>query len=189
MKKNAFLTFCFAFVPGCGQMYLGYMKRGVSLAFWCALLIAITASSRVLGLGFLIFVIWAYSFFDTFNLRNLSPEQKAAFYDDFIPNSAFFSPNKWSGKLNLVRMAGWGFVAVGALILLSNARDALFTLLNSISPNLANWFDYAGGLILGLALGAGIILIGIRMLRGAHRPDEDYNPDQNDYTGYGDSNA
>lgn len=25
--KNGFLTFCFAFVPGAGQMYQGYMKQ------------------------------------------------------------------------------------------------------------------------------------------------------------------
>ena len=27
MKKNGILTFLFAFVPGAGQMYQGYMKR------------------------------------------------------------------------------------------------------------------------------------------------------------------
>ena len=31
MKKNGILTFLFAFVPGAGQMYQGYMKRGLSL--------------------------------------------------------------------------------------------------------------------------------------------------------------
>ena len=31
MKKNGFLTFCFACIPGAGQMYYGYMKRGLSL--------------------------------------------------------------------------------------------------------------------------------------------------------------
>ena len=31
MKKNAFLTFIFACIPGAGQMYYGYMKRGTSL--------------------------------------------------------------------------------------------------------------------------------------------------------------
>ena len=31
MLKNGFLTFCCAFIPGAGQMYQGYMKRGLSL--------------------------------------------------------------------------------------------------------------------------------------------------------------
>ena len=36
MKKNGFLTFCFAFIPGAGQMYQGYMKRGLSMVAVCA---------------------------------------------------------------------------------------------------------------------------------------------------------
>ena len=31
MKKNALLTFIFACVPGAGQMYYGYMQRGLAL--------------------------------------------------------------------------------------------------------------------------------------------------------------
>ena len=30
MMKNGILTFLFAFCPGAGQMYQGYMKRGLS---------------------------------------------------------------------------------------------------------------------------------------------------------------
>ena len=41
MKKNALLTFIFACVPGAGQMYYGYMQRGLSLiALFCGGLIA-----------------------------------------------------------------------------------------------------------------------------------------------------
>ena len=31
MKKNGFLTFIFACIPGAGQMYYGYMQRGLSI--------------------------------------------------------------------------------------------------------------------------------------------------------------
>lgn len=30
-KKNAFMTFVFSFIPGCAEMYWGFMKNGVSL--------------------------------------------------------------------------------------------------------------------------------------------------------------
>ena len=30
MKKNGILTLLFACIPGAGQMYQGYMKRGLS---------------------------------------------------------------------------------------------------------------------------------------------------------------
>ena len=36
MKKNGILTLLFACIPGAGQMYQGYMKRGLSLCICTA---------------------------------------------------------------------------------------------------------------------------------------------------------
>ena len=68
MMKNGILTFIFAFCPGAGQMYQGYMKRGLSLITMFCLFIVIGVSTlEVLTIGCVI--VWMYSFFDTFNLR------------------------------------------------------------------------------------------------------------------------
>ena len=41
MMKNGILTFLFAFCPGAGQMYQGYMKRGLSLiTMFCLFIMA-----------------------------------------------------------------------------------------------------------------------------------------------------
>ena len=85
MKKNILLTFACALVPGCGQMYQGFMKRGLSLLFWFFAGIGVAA---MLNLGFLCLllpIIWLYSFFDTFKLRNLSDDQQMALGDFFSP--------------------------------------------------------------------------------------------------------
>lgn len=70
MSKNLFLTFCFSFIPGAGQMYQEYMKRGLSIMImfiaFCAMSIMIGTPIFVLPLP----VILAYSFFDTYNIRN-----------------------------------------------------------------------------------------------------------------------
>lgn len=178
MRKNAFVTFCFACVPGCGQMYQGYMKRGVSLLFWFALDIAVMATTRVVGLGFMLFVIWAYSFFDSFNLRNLSPEQRAVFVDTFIPNIDGLELGgtgfeRWRQNFRFTKAAGWGLIALGAIVLFTNFRDAFITLMYNINPELANWIEYSGGIVFGLAIGAVIVLLGIRMLRGPKQQDKD----------------
>lgn len=68
MKKNGFLTFCFAFIPGAGQMYQGYMKRGLSLiSIFC---VGIMISAIFSYATVLLPIVWMYSFFDTFNLRS-----------------------------------------------------------------------------------------------------------------------
>ena len=67
--KNGILTFIFAFCPGAGQMYQGYMKRGLSLiTMFCLFIMA----GMMTGLDALVFgciIVYMYSFFDTFNLR------------------------------------------------------------------------------------------------------------------------
>lgn len=86
MKKSLFCTFMFACFPGAGQMYLEHMKRGLSimiLFFGASGLIALT------GMDFLLFVlpiIFCYSFFDTFHIRNASAEELAEMPDKFILN-------------------------------------------------------------------------------------------------------
>ena len=47
MKKNGILTLLFAFIPGAGQMYQGYMKRGLSLVLMAAAIRAMEARSAV----------------------------------------------------------------------------------------------------------------------------------------------
>ena len=62
-RKSGFLTFCFSFLPGAGEMYLGFMKMGVSLM---SLFLGIIIASILLNLGIIMFaevVIWFYSFF------------------------------------------------------------------------------------------------------------------------------
>ena len=67
MKKNGILTLLFAFIPGAGQMYQGYMKRGLSLVLMAA---AISMAAMLIPpIAFALLVVFMYSFFDTFNLR------------------------------------------------------------------------------------------------------------------------
>ena len=67
MLKNGFLTLLFAFIPGAGQMYQGYMKRGLSLILMCCAIGAVAVLFSPVALFLL--VVFMYSFFDTLNLR------------------------------------------------------------------------------------------------------------------------
>ena len=56
MKKNGLLTFIFACIPGAGQMYYGYMQRGLSITMM--LILCLMAATVVEPLMFLCLVIW-----------------------------------------------------------------------------------------------------------------------------------
>ena len=114
MKKNGILTFLFAFVPGAGQMYQGYMKRGLSLItlfFLCIMAGMLLLEPLVLTA----LIVWMYSFFDTFNLRaqismGTAPE------DDYLVH--FDPQDKRLARMMMDshKLVGWCLIAIGALI-------------------------------------------------------------------------
>lgn len=68
-RKHGLLLFLCACIPGCGQMYQGYMKRGTSLLGLGCLVIALTSILSLGELALLLPLLWLYAFFDTYNLR------------------------------------------------------------------------------------------------------------------------
>lgn len=121
MKKNLFLTFCFSFIPGAGQMYQNYMKRGLSLMCLAGILLilAIMTNTIIFMIPFL--VVMAYSFFDTYNIRNTVGTQEQV-EDDYVLKGFNFD------KLKNNKLLGIGIILIGGYILLNNilygiARD------------------------------------------------------------------
>ncbi len=163
MKKNILLTFACAMVPGWGQMYQGFMRRGLSLMFW---FFAVIGVSALLGTGLpclLLPVIWAYSFFDTFNLRNLSAEQRMALGDFFIPNGAWMESMVGAGAKSSGRVIGIALLGLGALGLFGVVWRVVSSVLGHILPHfLGGWLAR----IPVLLVAAGLIYLGVRVLRG-----------------------
>lgn len=184
-RKSGFLTFCFACLPGAGEMYLGYMKRGLSvmLSFWGLMLIA-----SLLNLGLLCFllpVIWAYSFFDTFNLRAQTPEQAAANPDQFLFEMDCVTDGSWK-KLVARRhnLFGGLLIFLGVYILYS-------TFLHPVLWDLYYTYGlvWLGNIMDGiptLAIAVGIILLGLYLVKGPSKPDQRSDEDYTAFQG-GDS--
>lgn len=117
MLKNGLLTLLFAFIPGAGQMYQGYMKRGLSLLLAFFLVIFVSTYFYLGTLALFLPVIWLYAFFDSYSLRS----QLAA---GTAPEDAFLfglsdMDSKRLGELLRKRhsLIGWVLVAVGVYML------------------------------------------------------------------------
>ena len=108
MKKNGFLTFIFACIPGAGQMYYGYMQRGLSIAM--ILILCVMAATVVEPLLFLCLVIWMYSFFDTYDLiRHMAAGEPKE--DSLLVLGNYEEIKKLIPQHN--RLIGWGLVGFG----------------------------------------------------------------------------
>lgn len=83
-KKNAFWRFIFSLLPGAGEMYMGFLKMGVSTM---GLFFASIMVPALLGFGafaVVCMIIWFYSFFHVHNLASLSDEEFYSVEDDYI---------------------------------------------------------------------------------------------------------
>lgn len=108
MKKNGFLTFIFACIPGAGQMYYGYMQRGLSIAM--ILILCVMAATVVEPLLFLCLVIWMYSFFDTYDLiRHMAAGEPKE--DSLLVPGNYEEIKKLLPQHN--RLIGWGLIGFG----------------------------------------------------------------------------
>ena len=83
-RKNGFWNLCFSLIPGAGQMYQGFLKRGVSimaLFFGWLMLCAFFAVEECMVFAP---VIWFFGFFDSLHRNSLTEVERAELKDGFI---------------------------------------------------------------------------------------------------------
>lgn len=158
-KKNGFLTLVFACFPGAGQMYQGYMKRGLSLVSMFALTIWLATLVETL----LIFacIVEMYSFFDALNLRAQLMEGTAP-ADEYLVHlgtDARLLTLFQSGH----KLTGWALVAAGCYALYYNfLRSVIQELYRFELYWLANLLEKLPTMAMCVAL----ILVGLWLVRG-----------------------
>ncbi len=130
-KKNGFFTFIWSFMPGAAEMYMGFMKCGLSLMalFWGGFAL----SSIVNYFGDVMFLIpvlvWFYSFFHARNMAACTEEMLQSMEDDFIWDS-FGDGSKT--KITSPVLRKWGaavLIVIGASMLWRNFRNIIANIL------------------------------------------------------------
>lgn len=158
-KKNGFLTFCFSLIPGAGEMYMGFMKQGLSVmgVFWGTVFIA--AYLRIDQVLFVLPILWCYSFFHVHNLRGMSDEEFYAVEDDYLFHLEQMLPDgKWNKKKNNI-LAGI-LIFVGIAVLWHYFSRYLYWLL----PNQVYWSFVE--VIPQITIAVLLIVAGILLIRG-----------------------
>ncbi len=130
MQKNGILTFLFAFIPGAGQMYQGYMKRGLSLILICCAICMVAA--LISPAAFFLIVVWMYSFFDTFNLRAQIATGTAP-TDDYLVHFDPKDKRLVQMMLDSHKLVGWMLIAFGVLVAYENI------LMNALNDLMWRW--------------------------------------------------
>lgn len=162
-KKSGFLTFCFSLLPGAGQMYMGFMKRGTSLM--SAFFLLIFAASW-LNLGTLMLampIIWFFAFFDTHNLRSMPDDEFYAMEDDYILIPEFAKEKSRLLQSKYRNILALALIIIGFSILWNNVYDLIRSFLpEEISDAIYSFGHYFPQLIIGFA----IIALGLYLING-----------------------
>lgn len=165
-KKSSFLTFCFSLLPGAGQMYMGFMKRGVSLMSLFFLDIFLASWLNLGPLVYIIPIIWFYGFFDTHNLRSTPDEEFYTLEDDYIlyPEFSKEKSNIIQGKYrNVLAIA---LIVIGVSVLWNNFFRILDRIMPSYVSDILRSFGYY---FPQLILATSIIALGVYLIRGKKR--------------------
>ena len=171
-RKNSLLLFLSACIPGCGQMYQGYMKRGISLMSLFALVVGLATWLYFGQLALALPVIWLYSFFDTYNLRR-ALENGTAEPDAYLLGLSLMDREQFSRLLaKRHSLVGWALVFVG---LYGAWRMAAYSFSDFLSEQFGiDLYWMSGSQLPRLILFLLMIALGVWIIRGPkHRPADD----------------
>lgn len=130
-KKNGFWTFVFSLLPGAGEMYMGFMKQGVTLMGAFFLLVFLSSWLNIGPLLFVLPIMWFYSFFHVHNLRGLSDEEFYALEDDYLFHLDNILPEKMNLNRKLRNVLAAVLIIIGVATLGNNLLEVVEWMLPS----------------------------------------------------------
>ena len=174
------LHFIFSCVPGCGQMYQGYMKRGLSQCVMFFLGCGVVIFLQAEALMTLLAPLWLYTFFDSYNLRRCLREGYGP-EDSYLFGLSDWDSHRLAELLNRRHsFLGWALVVMGVYSLYQLTARRLFSFL---FRDFLPWMEWLYDLLvwdMPRILGSVLILgLGLWFIRGpkAHiEDDESYTP-------------
>lgn len=174
MRKSRFLAFLLSFIPGCGFMYLGYMKRGLQYMIMFGLSIVLSMLFMDIYLAAIItffivlaVIIWIYQLFDTLNTLSRMKRMNIEFpEDDGFFNIQNFDLNKVFKNRKFQKALAIVLIVIGVNLFIFNS---LFDIINQIG---GARIDYnivynVRDLIFPILVSAALIFGGIKLLMGS----------------------
>lgn len=128
-KKNKFFSFMCSFIPGAAEMYMGFMKQGISLMALCAVTIVGAACGLEVIFIPLLVLVWFYSFFHARNMASLPDEDFNSLSDAFIWEGVMEEKEFKISSPVIRKWAAGILIAIGAAMLWENFSSIIYHLI------------------------------------------------------------
>ena len=173
-KRNGLLRFIFSFLPGAGEMYMGFMKQGTALML---LFFAICGLGGWLNSSFfmlLAVVVWFYGFFHVHNLAGMSDEEFRKQEDVVNLDSSTwkFMGNMEKTKRN--KLVAYVLILIGAVSLWKVAMRIIEDIFNSFDISCDGLYIISND-IPQIFFAALAIYVGVMLIKGKKKELEDKN--------------
>jgi hypothetical protein len=176
-KRSKFWTFCFSLIPGAAEMYMGFMKMGLSLMTIFFGLFAVCVTLELGPVIIMLGVAWFYSFFHAHNLANM-PEQE--FYE--VEDTYLFTIAEAKQGENLIRTYRKTFAVILIFIGIFLTWKTCMSMIYGILPyELYSVLQRMTYRIPQLVVSIAIVYLGVVMIRGkkVELDEQDRNNDSN----------
>ena len=163
-KRGKFTTFLCSLIPGAAEMYMGFMKKGISLMAIFILCFVVPSVLRVSDVFILFAVlVWFYSFFHARNLAGCSEEEFQKLPDEYV--WAVFMENK-EIKITNPTLRKWGaiiLIVYGVAQLWHTMARWIYYLIPDHMWELASMFvDEVPQILISVV----IIIVGLKLIAG-----------------------
>jgi len=163
-KRGRGMTFIFSLIPGAAEMYMGFMKKGISLMAIFILCFVVPSMFRVSDVFILFAVlVWFYSFFHARNLAACNEAEFRLLEDEYVWSS--FLAGK-EIKISNPTLRKWGAVILivfGVTQLWKTVASWIYYLIPDHMWEMASMLvDEIPRVLIALV----IILIGIKLIAG-----------------------
>lgn len=172
-KKNKFAAFLWSFMPGAAEMYMGFMKNGLSIMaiFFLSILIP---SVLYISDAFILptFLIWFYGFFHARNLYACEDETFEQLddiwvWEEFLDGRSFRMTNFRISSRAARKWCAYILIVCGAVLLWKNCSSAIYSLFYSLLPYyLSDAMYCAMEKIPQIVISFLLIVVGLRMVKG-----------------------
>ena len=165
-KRSNFWTVVFAFLPGAGHMFNGFMKLGVSFMGLFFALLAFASFINIGALTFLAPIIWFYAFFDCINRTFQDDEEFYSQEDHFLfTKEQLINFNfNLEGKKGLI--IGLILIIAGVYALWNNVVLHILSSYNILPPAIYEIVMNFSYILPQLVVGVLIIWAGVALIKG-----------------------
>lgn len=168
-KKSRFWLFIWSLMPGAGEMYLGFMKMGLSLMlgfFGSCVVVSIT---DIGALAIFPITLWFYSFFHANNLASMDHQAFCMIKDEYLFGlNGLDSMEELNAKINGKKKKAIAavFILIGVIMLWKTIFSILCDIFGWDNYFLSTVYSFVRFDLTKIAIGIVIIWVGVVMIRG-----------------------